>query len=261
MMGFGKNMSMLRYACAAASIAVVCYAALCRLGPTWRVQDVMEAAINYIEAQGDNALLAYLVFSCCGVVFLFPTTPMEFAGGFLFSSRYGLLTTWFLTSLAKLVANVISVLVARYVLRDWVMQTFVKKSDFLTMVSKAVHQEPFKMAFLVRGSMVPVSVKNYGLGVLEIGLLPIALAACVFGPFYAFQHIYFGSACQNLRDVFALKKTTLERNWMDTVKKVLPIVFNILLVVALIRALKAQIKQAREATEAKLKAVGSSKSD
>jgi len=133
----------------------------------------------------------------------------------------------------------------------------VEKSELLTMVSKAVKEEPWKMAFLVRGSMVPLSVKNYGLGVMDIGYLPIAVCACIFTNFYAMQNIYMGSTLHNLAEVFAPKKAgagSADADWTQVVKKVMPIVFNAALVIFLIKAIKGQIKKQKAAIEKDLKA-------
>merc|ERR1712070_581945 len=96
--------------------------------------------------------------------------------------------------------------------------------------------------------------KNYGLGVLDIGYVPIALCSCIFTPFYALQNIYFGSLCQDLKDVFSPKKGGGEKTWVDTAKTIMPIVFNVLLVVFLMRAVKAQMKKQKEKIEADVKA-------
>lgn len=233
-------------------------------GSKVNIKELMESAVAYIEAQGDNAMLAYLGFTFIGVVALVPTTPMEFAGGFLFSPRYGVWTTWALTSAAKLLANVVSVWLARHVFRDFVRRTFVERWDLLRLVSNAVQEEPFKMAFLVRGSMMPLSVKNYGLGVLDIGYVPIAAASFIFTPFYAYQNIYFGSACQDLKEVFAPKKAAAsasDPDWQATAKALLPVIFNVCLVLFLFRAVKQQIRRSRSAMEASLKAKANGKAE
>lgn len=252
--------ALLGTALALAGAAAMAFAAS---GSGVNVKELLEAAIRYIEAQGDNAMLAYLAFTLVGVVALVPTTIMEFAGGFLFSARYGLWTTWALTCAAKMVANVISVWLARHLFRDFVRRTFVERWELLQLVSNAVREEPFKMAFLVRGSMVPLSVKNYGLGVLDIGYVPIAVAASVFTPFYAYQNIYLGSAFQDLKEVFTAKKaaSAAPGDWRTTLKAVMPMVFNLCLVLCLIRAVKYQIKKSRGAVEASLKAKAEKKAD
>merc|ERR1719409_1559387 len=194
------------------------------IGDKKGMQEKMEKAIDYVQAQGDNALYVYLFFTFVGVVCLVPTTPMEFAGGFLFSPQYGMWGVLFMTSFAKLCANTVSVLIARYVVKDWVHNNLVKNSELLTMVSQAVKEEPFKMAFLVRGSMVPLCVKNYGLG------------------------------CMDIKEVFAPKKKAADDgDWSSTIKACLPIAFNVALVIFLVKAVKAQIKKQKNKIEEQTK--------
>merc|ERR1711924_366897 len=137
--------------------------------------------------------------------------------------------------------------------RDWVNRTIVEKSDLLKMVSHAVKDEPWKMAFLVRGSMVPLFVKNYGLGVTDIGYLPNACCSMIFTNFYA-AHIYMGSTMQNLKEVFAPKKAASgPMDWTQTAKSLMPVAFNVLLVICLVKALKAQFAKQRDAIANKVK--------
>jgi len=219
-----------------------------------QLKGMVKSAIHYIEASGENAMMAYMVFTVFGVVALVPTTAMEFSGGFLFVPTYGLLGTLLLTCAAKFIANVIAVTLAKYVMRDWVRRHFVERSELLQLVSEAAKDEPFKMAFLVRGSYAPLSVKNYGLGVLDIGYVPIMVTSCIFSPFYAIQNIYMGSACKDLQEVFAPTKSPDSAfSWIGALKAALPVVFNLFLVIFLVRALKAQLKKSRNAMEAKLK--------
>lgn len=218
------------------------------------VQGSLEKAIAFVEAQGNAAVYWYCLFTFIGVVCLIPTTPMELAGGFLFSPIYGMWMVLVFTGTAKILANSVSVMIARHVVKDWVMTNVVAKSELLTMVRTAVKEEPWKMAFLVRGSMVPLFVKNYGLGVMDIDLLPIAVCSMIFTNFYAFQNIYMGAACQNLKDVFAPKAaSTGPQDWTATAKKLMPIAFNICLVIFLVKAVKDQIKKQKAQIEENLK--------
>lgn len=248
-------------------IVVAVLAAICGLSALVgkeRMQQGLESAIAYVESKGDNAMYFYLGFNILAVVLPVPsTTPMEFAGGFLFSPRYGMITTWLLTCLSKFVANIFSVLLARYVVKDWVVKNLVQKYEILTMVSKAVAEEPYKMAFLVRGSVAPLFVKNYGLGVMDIGFLPIMATSCIFTPFYAFQNIYFGSLCENIKEVFSPKKKEAggDIQWFDIFKTAVPVVLNVLLIVLLVKAVKSQIKKAKADAEASLKKKDEKKAD
>lgn len=231
------------------------------VGGQEKFKKMPEMMIKYIEAQGDNAVLVYMFFTFVGVVALIPTTPMEFAGGFLFTPRYGMWTTLFFTSFAKFFANLMSIFLAKNVFKDWIFKNFVNKSELLTMASTAVREEPYKMAFLVRGSMVPLSVKNYGLGVLDIGYVPLMAAGLIFSPLYALQNIYFGSACQDLTEVLSLKKAAGPQSWMMRLKSVAPIIFNVLLIIVLIRAMKTQISKQKDKMKADLKAKTEGKTD
>eukprot|EP00438_Fugacium_kawagutii_P021440 Skav216975 [mRNA] locus=scaffold2531:444868:445644:+ [translate_table: standard] len=219
------------------------------------VKEIIESVILYIQSS-EYAMMIYLAFTVVGVVALVPTTAMEFSGGFLFVPSYGLIGTLLLTCAAKFVANVIAITLAKYVLKDWMRRNFVERSELLSLVAEAAKEEPYKMAFLVRGSYAPLSVKNYGLGVLDIGYLPIMATSCIFSPFYAAQNIYMGSACKSLQEVFAPTKQNpdaQQASWMHALKAALPVVLNLLLVLFLVRAIKAQLKKSRSAMEAKLK--------
>lgn len=243
-----------------AVVAVVGFGVYTMFGDKIDVQGSLEKAVAFVEAQGNAAVYWYCLFTFIGVVCLIPTTPMELAGGFLFSPTYGMWMVLVFTGTAKLLANSISVMIARHVVKDWVMTNVVAKSELLTMVRTAVKEEPWKMAFLVRGSMVPLFVKNYGLGVMDIDLLPIAVCSSIFTNFYAFQNIYMGAACQNLADVFAPKKAAAgPQDWTATAKKLMPIAFNILLVIFLVKAVKDQIKKQKAAIEKNLKEKGDKK--
>jgi uncharacterized membrane protein YdjX (TVP38/TMEM64 family) len=200
-------------------------------------------------------------FTFVGVVCLVPTTVMEIAGGFLFANKFGFWVYVF-TGCTKLCANIVSVLIARFLVKDYVMKHVVEKSDLLKMVASAVKEEPWKMAFLVRGSMVPLFVKNYGLGVMDIGYLPNACCSLIFTNFYAAQNIYLGSTMQDLKEVFAPKKGDAgPRDWTATAKTLMPVVFNVLLVFVLVKALKQQFKKQRESLEKNLKEKGEKKAD
>jgi uncharacterized membrane protein YdjX (TVP38/TMEM64 family) len=250
MVGFGSVKTIVLLAVVAAGI----YASSSLTGNKAQLQALVQSALVYIEEQGDAALGCYWAFTIVGVVCLVPTTMMEVAGGFLFSKRYGIWTTWMVTCIGKLIANVISVFLARHLLKGFIYKSLVERSELLQMVSQAVKEEPYKMAFLVRGSMAPLSVKNYGLGVLDIGYVPIALCSCVFTPFYALQNLYLGSACSDLREVFSAKKPSGDAGgWQSHVKAAVPIIFNLLLAVALFRAVKAHLRKSKTAVEASLR--------
>jgi len=244
------------------AVAVICmFAAYKFLGSQINVKEGLEKAVDFVEKQGNTAVYWYVGFTFFGVICLVPTTPMEVAGGFLFSAQYGMWIYVF-TGCTKICANIVSVLIARYVVRDWVMNNVFNKFELLQMVASAVKDEPWKMAFLVRGSMVPLFVKNYGLGVTEIALIPNACCSVIFSNFYAAQNIYLGSTMLNLKEVFA-PKTAVDgpKDWTQIAKALMPVFFNVLLVVFLVKAVKSQIKKQKEQIQKKLEEKTNKKSD
>lgn len=245
------------------SVVAFVYGVTTTMGDKKKVMAALESSISFIEEQGNTAVAVYCAITLVGVVCLVPTTPMELAAGFLFSPKYGMWTVLCFTGASKLIANTVSVFIARHVLKDWVMKNVVAKSELLTMVSSAVKEEPWKMVFLVRGSMAPLFVKNYGLGVMEVDYFPIACCSMIFTNFYAFQNIYMGSACSDLKEVFAPKKAVAaeEQSWTDTLKATMPIAFNVLLVIFLVKAVKAQVKKQKDKIQDDLKAKTEKKTD
>ena len=138
--------------------------------------------------------------------------------------------------MAKFVANIIAITLAKYVLRV----QGVSRSEILSLVADSAKEEPYKMAFLVRGSYAPLSVKNYGLGALDMGYLPIMSSSCIFSPFYAMQNIYMGSAFQSLQEVFMPNSRKEQGGWL-------------LLLVVFLVAMKQQLKRSRTKMEEDLK--------
>lgn len=213
-----------------------------------------KAALEWAEKNnGPEAFSAYLLITFIGVVCLVPTTIMELGGGFLFSKTYGVFGTWAATSVAKLFANIISVLIARHLVKDFVQKNLVAKSSLLQAASAAVKEQPLQMAFLVRGSMVPLAVKNYGLGVMDVPYWCIACCACIFTPFYAFQNIYLGSTVSDIASLFGAKKKEKEASaggvdW----NFIFGIACNVTLVFLLVRAIKTQLKKQVDSVNAGL---------
>jgi len=226
------------------------------------LQDYTMAAISYIESQGAFGYFIYHVILFIQIIFLIPISPLEFAGGFLFKNTYGITMTSITVCLTKFVANIFSVFFARHFIKDWVRKNILEKSDLLMMVESAMAEEPYKMSFLVRGALIPLGVKNFGLGVMDVGYLPIIAGSLVFTPVYGFRNIYLGSSFSDLAEIFAPKKQdAADATWGDIVKKSLPVVFNVLLVLFTIKAIMNQLKKQREKIEKELKEKEGKKSD
>ena len=88
---------------------------------------------------------------------------------------------------------------------------------------------------------------------LDMGYLPIMSSSCIFSPFYAMQNIYMGSAFQSLQEVFMPNSRKEQGGWLESVRKALPVLLNLLLVVFLVKAMKQQLKRSRTKMEEDLK--------
>mmetsp|Transcript_89380 Transcript_89380/g.163904 ORF Transcript_89380/g.163904 Transcript_89380/m.163904 type:complete len:367 (+) Transcript_89380:38-1138(+) len=182
--------------------------------------------------------LMYLLITFFGVIFLMSTTVMELMGGFLFTHKWGLFQVGAATCVAKLAANMVSVFVARKLLRNFVKRELLSRSVFLKTAAKAAKERPLQTAFLVRGSMAPLAVKNYGLGITDVPYRHIAGCSLIFTPFYAFQNLYLGNTA---RDFAALLQSETPAG-SNTPWGVQGLVFNVVLVVAGLRIVRAQVR-------------------
>ena len=54
------------------------------------------------------------------------------------------------------------------------------------------------IACVLQGSYVPLAVKNYGCGVLDVPYWTIALGSLIFGPLYGFQNFLLGAETARL---------------------------------------------------------------
>lgn len=219
------------------------------LGNTDKVHEGFGAVVDFLQ-QGNRGLCSYLVSTVVGAVFLLPTEPIEFVGGLLLSPAYGMWETLLYTVLAKLAANLIGMLLARYVFGDWLLDNVVNKFDFRGKISFAVGK--WKTAFLGAGSMLPLSLKDYG-----------PVFSLILTTFYAFQNIYLGSVAGDIKEeAFGRRNLgTDPGDWGVISKKVLPMTLKLVLVVYAVKAVKShcgRIKGQIE-EEAKQKAMGSDK--
>jgi len=220
------------------------------------LQGYIAAALEYIEKSGGLGFFLYHVGLFLQIVspIPIPITPWELAGGFLFKNTYGLAVTSFTVCMTKFAANLGTVWVARNFLKDKIMENVVKKNELLTLVSQGIEDEPYKLAFLIRGAMIPLSVKNYGLGVMEVGYLPIIAGSLIFTPVYGFRNLYIGHGMSDLAEVFSKPKAGEgPLTWQDTFRKMLPIFCNLFVVIVTIKIFMSAVAKQRKKVEEGLK--------
>ena len=202
----------------------------------------------------------YLLTVFVGVLLLVPSTPIETLGGLLYASPQhdvtgmqaacasligtqtatcDMLELWLLSSFAKLSANVFSVLIARHLARDLVERHLLPRYPILQAASTLAEEEPLKTTLLIRGSMVPLAVKNYGCGVLNVPYWCIALGSLLFGPLYGFQNFLMGAEARRLGEdsVTAAGSGNKSAEMM-----VLSVVVQLAVVMAVVKRVQQKIK-------------------
>ena len=206
----------------------------------------------------------YLLAVFAGVLLLIPSTPIETLGGVLYAkpeydatalqptcvaiigqqtATCDVLELWILSSLAKLSANVFSVLIARHFARDFVERHVFPRYSILRAASDIAEEEPLKTTLLIRGSMVPLAVKNYGCGVLNVPYWCIALGSLVFGPLYGFQNFLMATEARRLGEdsVTAAGSGVGGGKSMETM--MFGYLVQLVVVMAIVQRVQARIKQ------------------
>ncbi len=205
----------------------------------------------------------YLLAVFAGVLLLIPSTPIETLGGVLYAkpehdvtalqsacvaiigqqtATCDVLELWILSSLAKLFANIFSVLIARHFARGFVERHVFPRYSILQAASEIAEEEPLKTTLLIRGSMVPLAVKNYGCGVLNVPYWCIALGSLVFGPLYGFQNFLMAAEARRLgEDSVTAAGSGVGAKSVEAM--MLGYLVQLLVVMAIVQRVQARIKR------------------
>jgi uncharacterized membrane protein YdjX (TVP38/TMEM64 family) len=125
------------------------------------------------------------------------TIPVETAAGMVFGWQGCLLSGG-----GKLLGAVIAFLLGRYgPLATWVQQKL-KSNSFLQLIEESTGSNPLKVAFLVKLSCFPETIKNYGSAILfPIKLWMFTLATIIHGGTFSALWTYLGvDAAKRLAD-------------------------------------------------------------
>lgn len=161
------------------------------------ISDIMTQAISWIEDQGDMGPVYYVLFLGLWVTALLPCSVVEMVPGYLFGFKTGLIC-----SLAgKNLGNLMSVLIGRYLLKDRLQETLIKKYPMLKAFEKAIKEEGFKIICLIRVTYLPMLIKNYGLSVLDVPVSLIFLSSLATGLPFAAGWTLLGSSAKDLGSI------------------------------------------------------------
>ena len=96
--------------------------------------------------------------------------------GFLFGFQIGLPVA----IVGKNLGNFIQIMLARTFLKTWAQENIIKKYENGRIAQHMIHSNPSSI-FLVRVVSMPLYVKNFGLGAMNISLYHIMTASIVTG--------------------------------------------------------------------------------
>ena len=145
---------------------------------------------TFLEWVQDNLVAG--VFAFMGVYFVatvcfIPGSILTLGSGFIFGKAIGLGPGVALATLAVFVGAslgaIVSFLIGRYVLRDWVMKRLVEKYPIIQALDEAFLQKGLKIFILLRLSpIIPFNAINYIGGVSSIKLIHYTLALIAILP-------------------------------------------------------------------------------
>ncbi len=141
---------------------------------------------NWIEQAGNAAPLLFMFVYIVGTVFFLPGTVLTLLGGALFGPVLG--TVYNLT--AATIGAMLSFLVARYLVSDWVEK---KTGGKLKQLINGVENEGWRfVAFTRLVPLFPFNLLNYGLGLTKIKFSHYSMATYIFMLPGATAYTYLG---------------------------------------------------------------------
>ncbi len=134
--------------------------------------------LNEVAEQGHRGLLTYTVGFCFWEVCGLPTSIVETAAGMAFGFKQGLLGSF----IGKTLGSITAFLLGRTLLSR-VVQNIMEENETLQLIDQSVARHPVKSALIVRYSVFPQLIKNFGLSLTKPVSLPIFIAAIVIHGF------------------------------------------------------------------------------
>lgn len=166
--------------------------------PTVDLTAIMASAVEVIEAQGPVwGPVYYMLFLAVWVTLLLPCSVLEMIPGFLFGFRTG----WIASVFGKNLGTVMSLTIA-YSSRGVMRDRLVGKYPKLLAMEKAVKAEGFPVLVMIRLMFMPMLLKNYGLGSLDIPVVQIWLASLIASVPFATLWTAVGASASNVQDIF-----------------------------------------------------------
>lgn len=150
------------------------------------------------EIRNNLSLKWYFILFGIGVILTiigFPIAMYELSIGYILESFFVAL---FLDISFKMIGVTVIFLTSRYLFKAKITILFEDSIIFKT-IQRGIKKNAFKSAILIKLSLMPHLLKNYGMGITEIPLLYFLIASLIASIVYGTIWIYFGS---NMKDLF-----------------------------------------------------------
>lgn len=161
------------------------------------LNEISTNTIEWIEEQGNLAPIFYIFFLAIWVVLLLPCSVIEIVPGFLFGFKIG----WTVAILGKSLGTFISLLIGRYLLKDFLQKRIIAKYPIMKAFNKAIEEEGFKVILMIRVTYLPMLIKNYGLAVLDVPIWKIVSASLAAGVPFAAVWAGVGASSKNISEI------------------------------------------------------------
>mmetsp|Transcript_20342 Transcript_20342/g.39963 ORF Transcript_20342/g.39963 Transcript_20342/m.39963 type:complete len:546 (+) Transcript_20342:303-1940(+) len=170
------------------------------------IQDIVEDAIDFIQAQGQMGPVYYAIFLALWITCLLPCSVVEIVPGFLYGFKMG-----FVVSLCgKLLGALFSFTICHTFLKEPLKRWFFDHYPSIQAIGRAVKEEGLPVLVVVRFSYVPMIFKNYGLGVLEVGLTPFMTSAFLAGVPFSLLWATLGAEARDLQSILKGERSLRE---------------------------------------------------
>jgi uncharacterized membrane protein YdjX (TVP38/TMEM64 family) len=154
------------------------------------VGDWLRTAVRWIDDLGWIGPTVFVLIYGVGVMLGAPATPLNIGAGLLFGVLWGATVS----TAGALFGGVMSFLLARHVIGDWVqgkIEAYPTCDDLL----ERCEREPWKFLLMIRAHpLLPSSLKNYALGTTSIKLWIFAVCTIVASVPTRLVYAYLGAA-------------------------------------------------------------------
>lgn len=169
-----------------------------------QVQQGLVNVLEVVQSAGVWGPALFIVVYILACLLFLPGSILTIGAGYVFGIRVGIITV----SIGSTLGAVAAFLLARTLMRGWVVRAMAANSRFQAL-DKAVGEQGFKIVLLTRLSPVlPFNLLNFAFGVTKVSLRDYMLASWIGMLPGAILYIYVGSAMKSLAEL-----TTGKRHW------------------------------------------------